>query len=392
MFNDNWNKESLGNLGEIVSGLTYSPKNVVDDGTLVLRSSNVKNRQTVLDDKVYVDTSNLKYNPLKKKDILICVRNGSKRLIGKNALISDECIGEAFGAFMTVYRSKHNKFLFQYFDTDSYKSNVYRNLGARINSINKKELEKFQLYLPNAKEEQKIADFLEAVDVFILNLTKQKEKLEEYKKGIMQKIFSQEIRFKDKNGKDYPDWKFLRLDTIFSKKNTKNTDGKTVEVLTNSAAEGIVSQASFFDKEIAVKGNTNNYYIVDIDDFVYNPRISKLAPVGPMKRNTIHKGIMSPLYTVLQCKKGNLSFLEFFFETTVWHKYMTKISNFGARHDRMNIRNEDLMALPVAFPCISEQQSIVNFLEQIKEGIEQNKKQLLLLQKWKKGLLQKMFV
>lgn len=115
---DDWDVVPIGKIGKIINGLTYSPNDINENGILVLRSSNVQNRQLEFNDNVFVDVEQGDFNPVKENDILICVRNGSRSLIGKNALINKETAGYAFGAFMTVYRSEFNSFLFQLFDTD----------------------------------------------------------------------------------------------------------------------------------------------------------------------------------------------------------------------------------------------------------------------------------
>lgn len=181
------------------------------------------------------------------------------------------------------------------------------------------------------------------------------------------------------------------LQDIFQKKQKRNSDNKEKYVLTNSAVEGIVSQQDYFDKDIANQDNLTNYFIVDLDDFIYNPRISKTAPVGPFKRNNLRKGIMSPLYTVLKPKVGDLSFLENYFQTKYWHRYMFKIANYGARHDRMNILHGDFMKLPIPFPSIPEQQKITSFLNSAEEWLKNLQTQKENLEEYKKGIMQKIF-
>ena len=179
---------------------------------------------------------------------------------------------------------------------------------------------------------------------------------------------------------------------ISEKLNNKNSDNKINFVLTNSATEGIVSQRDYFEKDIANQNNLKGYYIVERNDFVYNPRISNAAPVGPIKRNRLSKGVMSPLYMVFRFTSGNLDFFEYYFATTEWHKYMNSIANFGARFDRMNITNSEFMKMPLPWPCTEEQTKIANFLSVIDKKIAGVAELVEATEQWKKGLLQKMFV
>ncbi|WP_170148494.1 restriction endonuclease subunit S [Lacinutrix venerupis] len=184
-----WEEKKLGEVGNIVSGLTYSPNDIVDEenGVLVLRSSNVQDGKLSFQDNVYVKVES--FNPVEKNDVLICVRNGSKRLIGKNAIISDDSVGIAFGAFMSIYRSKFNTFLFHYFSSEEYKKEVHKNLGATINSINGSDLKKFKVPFPSEKEQQKIANYLSAIDKKIEAVQTQLTQTQAFKKGLLQQLF-----------------------------------------------------------------------------------------------------------------------------------------------------------------------------------------------------------
>jgi type I restriction enzyme S subunit len=182
-----WDEKKLGDVGSVVSGLTYSPENIAEQGTLVLRSSNIQSDQLSFQDNVYVSAD--RFNPVKEGDILICVRNGSKNLIGKNTLITAQAEGMAFGAFMAVYRSKYSYYLQHYFKTDAYKRNVHRNLGATINSINGSDLKKFKVSMPSIAEQNKIAAFLSSLDMKIHHTISELEKTKQWKKGLLQQMF-----------------------------------------------------------------------------------------------------------------------------------------------------------------------------------------------------------
>jgi type I restriction enzyme S subunit len=184
-----WEEKKLGEVCELVNGLTYSPEDIVESGLLVLRSSNVQNGKIVFDDNVFVSTDVKDWNLSRPGDILICVRNGSKRLIGKNAIIPASSPLSTHGAFMTVLRGDQNRFLFQLLQTDVYKRNVYINLGATINSINGGDLKKFKFLFPSLPEQTKIANFLSALDRKIETVATQITETQTFKRGLLQQMF-----------------------------------------------------------------------------------------------------------------------------------------------------------------------------------------------------------
>lgn len=249
----------------------------------------------------------------------------------------------------------------------------------------------FKVLAPNKDEQQRVAGFLAAVDDKIAALQQKVDLLKKYKKGTAQAIFTQRLRFKN-NGTDYPAWEKKELSKIAGRVTERNRDAKSKTVLTNSAERGIIGQQEYFEKDIANQNNLTNYHVVSTNDFVYNPRISSLAPVGPIKRNHLAVGVMSPLYTVFRFTHGNADFFEAYFSTSLWHDYLRSIANSGARHDRMNITTSDFYKMPMPFPCLEEQQKIANFLTAIDDKINLTKKELEQAQRFKKALLQQMFV
>ena len=171
----------------------------------------------------------------------------------------------------------------------------------------------------------------------------------------------------------------------------KNKDGECKRVLTNSAEYGVVDQRDYFDKDIANQGNLQGYFIVDKGDYVYNPRISKSAPVGPISKNNIAIGVMSPLYTVFRFNDSKNDFYAHHFKSTGWHLYMRQASSTGAKHDRMAIANDDFMAMPLPVYSSEEQQKIADCLSFIDELVATQTQKLARLKAHKNGLMQQLF-
>jgi type I restriction enzyme S subunit len=184
-----WEEERLGKLGRLVSGLTYSPGDVRDSGLLVLRSSNIRDGEIALDDCVYVRPDIDGANIAKAKDILICVRNGSKPLIGKNAIIPAGLPTCTHGAFMTVFRADAPHFVHQLFQSAAYRRQVAADLGATINSINGGNLLMYRLVVPSPAEQQRIADCLASLDAAIAAASAALAALRTHKQGLMQGLF-----------------------------------------------------------------------------------------------------------------------------------------------------------------------------------------------------------
>lgn len=192
---EDWEVVNLGDIGNCVIGLTYSPNDVSKFGTLVLRSSNVQNGQLAYKDNVYVDMSLPERVIVKEGDILICVRNGSRRLIGKCALIDKNSEGHAFGAFMSVFRTKLYPFIFYQFQSNLIQNQIQENMGATINQITNKDLKSFTVMLPeNIREQTAIATVLSDIDTEIQALQERLEKTRDIKQGLMQQLLTGKVR------------------------------------------------------------------------------------------------------------------------------------------------------------------------------------------------------
>ncbi len=202
-------------------------------------------------------------------------------------------------------------------------------------------------------------------------------------------VFAPKLRFPE--FKEAGDWQPLPLNRLATRTKQKNRDEKIIRVLTNSAEFGVMDQRDFFDKDIATQGNLESYYVVELGSYVYNPRISATAPVGPISKNKIGTGVMSPLYTVFKFNDKNNEFYEHYFKTAGWHGYMRQASSTGARHDRMAISSEDFMAMPLPVATPKEQQKIADCLSSLDELIAAQGRKVDALKTHKKGLMQQLF-
>jgi len=267
--------------------------------------------------------------------------------------------------------------------------------GGIVPSVNKSTIETISVLIPpTIAEQKKIASCLSDIDSLIAAQSQIIAAVKEKKKGLIQQLFplpgenTPRLRFPGFTGT----WEEKKLTDLAQKINRRNRQFEVTRVLTNSANDGVVDQNEYFDRDIVVKSNTNNYYIVELNDFVYNPRISTSAPVGPISINKIGKGIMSPLYTVFKFYKGYVPFFAYYFQTNIWHPYLKGIANYGARFDRMNITSEGFFNMPLYVPSsIEEQQKIASCLSSLDDTIQAETEKWESMKAHKKGLMQQLF-
>ena len=269
--------------------------------------------------------------------------------------------------------------------------------GARSDRFSIKDSVFFEMPIPtpDIEEQKKIGEFLTQLDTLITLHQRKYEKLVNIKKSMLDKMFPQngasvpEIRFK---GFTDP-WEQRKLSDIVEKVTEKNAGLQYIETFTNSAEFGIISQRDFFDHDISKIGSLDGYYVVHNEDFVYNPRISVTAPVGPINRNKLGRtGVMSPLYTVFRPHDIDTTYLEHFFKSGYWHSFMNFNGDSGARSDRFSIKDSVFFEMPIPTPDIEEQKKIGEFLTQLDTLITLHQRKLEKLQNIKKSCLEKMFV
>lgn len=198
---ENWEIKKLKYLGTARNGLTYSPESQVDEGTLVMRSSNIQDGKLIFEDNVYVDMRIPENIILRENDLLICSRNGSRNLIGKNALISKDYVGQTYGAFMCVYRSKYNEFIHYVLNSDIFSYYLGSFLTSTINQLTNDNLYSIETPFPlDEKERREIVEFLDKkstqIDEIIKDKQNQIDKMEKYKKSLIYEYVTGKKRVK----------------------------------------------------------------------------------------------------------------------------------------------------------------------------------------------------
>lgn len=333
---------------------------------------------------------------LQDGDILFA-RTGAS--VGKSFIyrLSDGLV--YFAGFLIRARIKpeHSaEFLFQSTLTPHYEQ--YINITSQRSGqpgVNAQEYADYPILLPKYEEQKKIGVFLHQLDNLITLHQRKYDKLVNVKNSMLEKMFPQE-------GKNVPEirfsgfteaWEQRKLSEITDKVTEKNAGLQYVETFTNSAEFGIISQRDFFDHDIAKLGSLDGYYIVKNEDFVYNPRISTSAPVGPINRNKLGRtGVMSPLYTVFRPHDIDTTYLEYFFKCGYWHSFMNFNGDSGARSDRFSIRDNVFFQMPIPIPDIDEQRKIGELLTCLDNLITLHQREVEKLQNIKKSCLEKMFV
>ncbi|MDB6509508.1 restriction endonuclease subunit S [Bifidobacterium pseudocatenulatum] len=267
--------------------------------------------------------------------------------------------------------------------------------GSTIKRLYNKDLLSAEVTVPGGREQKEIGQFFAKLDNLITLHQRKYDKLCVLKKSMLDKMFPKggslypEIRF---SGFTDP-WEQRKLGELASKRIEKNSNG-IKETFTNSAEHGVVSQLDYFDHDITNDANIGNYSVVYPDDFVYNPRISTIAPCGPINRNKLGRnGVMSPLYTVFSVDDMiSKLYLEHYFKTNRWHQFMFLEGNSGARSDRFSISDSIFFEMPIQCPVLEEQELIASFFDRLDSLITLHQRKLELLRNIKKSMLDKMFV
>lgn len=268
--------------------------------------------------------------------------------------------------------------------------------GSGVPTLNRNDVHAQLIHIPTDRNEQsKIASFLSAVDEKISQLTQKHQLLSQYKQGMMQKLFSQQIRFKADDGSEFEGWEEKPLNYFLytSKLKNKNLKYSKNEVLSVSGEIGIVNQIELLGRSYAGV-SVAPYGVVEHGDIVYTKSPLKSNPYGIIKANKGKSGIVSTLYAIYKCRENIIpNLVDYYFQNDMkLNHFLKPLVKKGAKND-MKVNNDHVLTGLVCFPSsIEEQTKIVNFLSTIDQKIDVVSQQIEQAKQWKKGLLQQMFV
>jgi type I restriction enzyme, S subunit len=397
-FTEDWEEKLLADEVDFFTGLTYSPSNVVKTGgTLVLRSSNVKNSQIVLIDNVFVESEVVNCENVIVGDIIIVVRNGSRNLIGKHALIKENMPNTVIGAFMTGIHSKQPDFINSLLDTNQFEKEIEKNLGATINQITTGALKKMTFWFPKEDEQKQIGIFFQNLDNLITLHQKRYDKLVVLKKAMLVKMFPKkgalvpEIRFKGFT----EDWEVKYLGDIGN--TYTGLTGKTKIDFGHGRGQ-YVTYMNVFNNPIS---NTKLTELVEVDnsqnevnfgDVFFTTSSETPEDVGMSSvwlSNEKNVYLNSFCFGYRLTEKIDSYFLSSLLRSTSFRK---KISFLAQGISRYNISKNKVMDISIEIPSNKEQVKIGKYFQNLDNQIDLHKTQLDKLNNIKKGCFTKMFV
>lgn len=398
-----WEKKSLGEMGQFYRGLTYGAQDVKEYGNLVLRSTNIQDGKLVFSPDVlqFVSKEIPERLILANNDIAVCMANGSKRLVGKSATYDDNLDSQTYpitvGAFCSILRptSPITRYLLQ---TSIYSKEIDVLLaGSAINNLKNTDLEKIVFNVPSSlPEQQKIAEFFSALDERIALTADKLKLLKGQKQGYQQQVFNRELVFTDDNGDTYPDWEEKQLKEL----SAFISDGDWIESKDQSE-EGIrilqtgnVGQGFFVDKESRARfispkrAKEINCVFLESKDIL----VSRLP--DPAGRACFVPERLEGSVTVVDCaiiRANDLVIGDFLLQYMQYNDYYVQVNKMLSGSTRKRISRSSLELIKIKVPSLSEQKKIAEFFSALDEQIELAENKLALLKEQKKGYLQGIF-
>ncbi|MCZ8298248.1 MAG: restriction endonuclease subunit S [Flavobacterium sp.] len=388
-FKTDWEKKTLGDIGDVkmCKRIFNDQTTPIGDIPFYKIGSFGKEADAYISSELYQEYRQ-KYPFPKKGDILISAAGTIGRLVvynGEDAYFQDSNI---------VWLKNDEDFISNHFLYFILSKANFNTEGGTIQRLYNNILKSTKFKHPSIPEQTKIASFLTAVDDKLQALKKKKELLEQYKKGVMQQLFSQTLRFKKDDGTNYPDWEWKKLSEVCFEHLTKNTKNEITEVFSVSKHKGVINQIEHLGRSFSAK-EILNYKVINQGDLVYTKSPTSDFPFGIIKQNRTERvGVVSPLYCVFKPATYELGYIlhEYFFSDVNTFNYLNPLVQKGAKNT-MNINNDTFLNGAELFLPIDndEQTKIANFLSAIDDKIAHCQSELDGMERWKKGLLQQMF-
>ena len=395
-FSGEWEEKRLGEMGFFTSGTGFSEKEQggvsgipfykVSDMNMPENIQIMQKANNYVSDKQIIDN---RYKVIKKPSIIFAKVGAAifleRKRVANNFLIDNN--------MMSFTPAGNIMFFFQLFQTIHLSK--FAQVGA-LPSYNASDVSSIRIIIPTSEDEQRqIADFLSAVDKRLHLLKDKKTKLEEYKRGVMQRIFSQELRFTRPDGSAYPDWGEKRLDEVLFEHKSRNLKLEVDEVFSVAKEKGVINQIEHLGRSYAAD-NISNYKIVYPFDLIYTKSPTSGFPFGIIKQNkTDRTGVVSTLYGVFRPNNKFIGYyLDAYFSSEIrTYNYLVPLVQKGAKNT-MNINNKTFLnGAKISLPSSEdEQRQIADFLSAIDNKIALLTKQIESTEQYKKGLLQQMFV
>ncbi|NGQ42704.1 restriction endonuclease subunit S [Staphylococcus aureus] len=391
-FEGEWEEKKLGNLTtKIGSGKTPKggSENYTNKGIPFLRSQNIRNGKLNLNDLVYISKDiddEMKNSRTYYGDVLLNITGASIGRTAINSIVETHANLNQHVCIIRLKKEYYYNFFGQYLLSRKGKRKIFlAQSGGSREGLNFKEIANLKIFTPTIfEEQQKIGQFFSKLDQQI-ELEEQKlELLQQQKKCYIQKIFSQELRFKDENGEDYPDWENSKIEKYLKERNERSDKGQMLSVTINS---GIIKFSELDRKDNSSK-DKSNYKVVRKNDIAYNSMRMWQGASGKSNYN----GIVSPAYTVLYPTQNTSSlFIGYKFKThRMIHKF--KINSQGLTSDTWNLKYKQLKNINIDIPVLEEQEKIGDFFKKMDILISKQKMKIEILEKEKQSFLQKMFL
>lgn len=393
-FNDEWIEYKLGEKTCIYDGTHQTPK-YTDHG---VKFVSVENIEDIYGTDKFISEEDYE-NGFKIKPQLgdIFMTRITAGVIGATAIVDKEeelAFYVSLALIRVIDKNLNSLFLKKYIESIYFKKELNKRIihVAFPKKINLGDIGECSVNLPSLQEQERIANFLTKVDKIIEKQEEKVKNLENYKKGMMQKIFSQEIRFKDENGEEYPEWEEKKLSEILIERKEKNYG--ELRVCSVAVKKGIVDQIQHLGRSFAAK-DTSNYKVVKLGDVVYTKSPTGEFPFGIIKQSFLDEDVVvSPLYGVFEPINISVGYIlhNYFNYKENTNNYLYSIIQKGAKNT-INISNETFLSKTLKIPVArNEQIKISNLLHNINSIIDKENNKLEKLKQWKKGLLQQMFV